>query len=234
MTRLLIGLVSVLSTAAAASLPLHFEPNRGQAAIRVSSICPAATESPLTWRGNQAAFSVGGASVVMSLVNARPGRAEAADRLPGTSSYFQNRERSRWNTRIPHYGKVVYRDVYPGIDLVYHGAAGHLEYDFRVRPGADPGAVRIAYEGATGLRLEHGDLLISTAEGAIRQRRPVVYQSVGGSRRPGSSYVPVGWAPGGLPRVGLRPDASAHHRSRHRICHLLRRPAGWTVPTPSR
>ncbi len=51
-----------------------------------------------------------------------------------------------------------------GIDLVYHGRAGTLEYDWLLRPGANVGAIRLAIAGATGLRLDRqGALLIATA-----------------------------------------------------------------------
>ena len=44
----------------------------------------------------------------------------------------------RWHSGIPTYAKVRYAEVYPGTDLVYYGNQGRLEYDFVVRPGADP------------------------------------------------------------------------------------------------
>jgi hypothetical protein len=72
----------------------------------------------------------------------------------------------------------------PGVDLVYYGNAGKLECDFAVAPGADPGAIRLRFEGARGLHVDAaGDLIAETASGALSQHRPVVYQDIGGARR---------------------------------------------------
>jgi uncharacterized protein (TIGR03437 family) len=182
MFRLSIGFLSLALTATAATLPLYFEPNQGQAHSSVQYLSRGnGVTSYLA--GNAAAFSVAGSSVIMRLAGASPGRPEALDRLPGVSSYFAASSRNRWRTGIPQFGKVVYRGVYPGIDLVYYGANGQLEYDFQIAPGADPDAIHIVYEGATDVRVDHGDVLLSTRGGQIRQRRPIVYQNITGSRR---------------------------------------------------
>src|SRR2546421_7461221 len=37
---------------------------------------------------------------------------------------------AKWRTNVPTYAKVHYREVYPGIDLVYYGNQRQLKYDF--------------------------------------------------------------------------------------------------------
>ena len=74
------------------------------------------------------------------------------DELPGKVNYFIGNDPKKWQANIPTFAKVKYRNVYPGIDLVYYGngsAGGQLEYDFIVAPGADANA--IALEVGTGL-----------------------------------------------------------------------------------
>ncbi|MGE0469383.1 MAG: hypothetical protein AB7L09_10110 [Nitrospira sp.] len=66
--------------------------------------------------------------------------------LPGIVNYFIGEDRSKWRTNIPTYQKVGYKDLYPGIDLVYYGNEGHLEYDLVVAPGADPSQIMLAFE----------------------------------------------------------------------------------------
>jgi len=69
------------------------------------------------------------------------------------------------------------RGVYPGIDVVYYGNRGELEYDFVVAPGADPRAVQFKVNGAGSLRLTpEGDLAIETDGQRILQKKPLVYQ----------------------------------------------------------
>ena len=100
------------------------------------------------------------------------------------SNYLLGNDPSQWHTSVPNYGGVKYQGVYPGIDLVYYGNQRQLEYDFVVSPGADPRRIRLGFQGADKLEVDaQGDLVLHTATGVIRQRKPVVYQEVEGLRR---------------------------------------------------
>lgn len=102
---------------------------------------------------------------------------EGLDPLPGKSHYFLGRDPMKWRTNIPHYAQVRYRDVYPGVDLAFHGDRGRLEYDFLVAPGGDNRLIRLELDGADALRIEdNGDLVVRVRGGEMRQMRPVVYQ----------------------------------------------------------
>ena len=92
---------------------------------------------------------------------------------------------------MPGYRGVVYRELWPGIDLKLSGQAEALKYEFRVRPGARVEDIRLAYRGATGLRRDgDGALQIETALGELRDSPPVAYQEIGGVREPVESrYV---------------------------------------------
>jgi hypothetical protein len=101
-------------------------------------------------------------------------------------NYLIGKDPKQWRTNIPTFGKVRYEGVYPGVDLVYYGHQRELEYDFIVAPGADLNQIRFDV-GATGRspqRIDgNGDLVLS-ADGAIRMRKPVIYQEIGGVRVP--------------------------------------------------
>ena len=101
------------------------------------------------------------------------------EELPSFSSYFIGDDESKWLSRVANYSQVGFTDVYPNIDLVYHGTRGQLEYDFIVQPGADPSRIALQFEGATARTEAGGDLLLSTRLGEIRQHRPKVYQTFG-------------------------------------------------------
>src|SRR5205823_149116 len=100
------------------------------------------------------------------------------DELPGKSNYFIGNDPKKWRTNVPHYGKVKYEAVYPGVDLVYYGNQGKLEYDFVVAPGADPGSVTLEFEGTRNLHIDAGELVLGVERGELRQPKPVIYQEV--------------------------------------------------------
>jgi uncharacterized repeat protein (TIGR01451 family) len=119
----------------------------------------------------------------MHLEGANPdAKIAGSEPLPGKSNYFIGNDPTKWRRNIPQYARVNYKAVYPGVDLVYYGNQGQLEYDFRVAPGADPSRIALKFDGAS-TRLEKGDLVLSTRAGDIRFHAPYVYQQDGGSRR---------------------------------------------------
>ena len=78
-----------------------------------------------------------------------------------------------------------YQDVYPGVDLVYYGNQGQLEYDFEVAPGADPGSIAWRFQGQDKVRLDGGgNLVLATGSGEVRLNAPRVYQQFGSEQRP--------------------------------------------------
>ncbi len=104
---------------------------------------------------------------------------------PGRVNYLTGSNPAGWKRHIPIFTKVAYRQVYPGIDLVFYGHDGRLEYDFVVAPGADPGLIRLRLDGAGRLALdESGHLTASTATGRMVQFSPEIYQDIEGERQP--------------------------------------------------
>ena len=100
----------------------------------------------------------------------------------GKISYFTGPE-SEWRTGLATYGEVAYPELWPGIDLVYSGRVNRLKYHFLVKPGADPSVIKLAYRGATALRLtDEGELVIETPVQTLRDARPVAYQELDGRR----------------------------------------------------
>ncbi len=163
-----------------AKLPLRFEPNHGQADANVRFLSRG-TGPQLFLTRNEAV--VGG--VRMRPVGGNPDpRIEGLEELPGKSHYFIGNVATQWRTNVPAYARVRYRDVYPGVDLVYYGSQSQLEYDFVVGPGGDPAIIRVEFDGVEQMELEEGGgLVLRTANGELRQRAPVFYQQVGGTRR---------------------------------------------------
>ena len=161
-------------------LPLSFEANDGQADFRVQFLArgPGYT---LFLTGSKAVLALGNGppALTMSLADANPAAAATGlDELPGKSNYFLGSDPAKWHSSVPNYARVKYKDVYPGIDLVYYGKDGRLEYDFEVAPGADPKIIALDLAGARSPRVDRrtGDLVIGTAGREVRLHRPVIYQ----------------------------------------------------------
>jgi len=185
-------------------LPLTFEANAGQVDRRVKfvtrgpgySLFLTPTEAVLSIRkpnpaapaDPKAAVAAAAADehtvVRMKMVGANPAPAVSGEqKQPGVSNYFRGIDRSQWRANVPHYGRVRYDEVYPGVDVVYYGNQRELEYDFVVAPGADPDDIQLQFQGADRMEVERGDLVLHTAAGELRQRKPYVYQEIGGTRR---------------------------------------------------
>jgi hypothetical protein len=108
---------------------------------------------------------------------------EGLDELPGKSHYFIGNNPDKWRTQIPTFARVRYRSVYPGVDLIYYGNRRELEYDFVVASGADPSAIALDFHGARKVSIDdHGDAMLDTESGALRLKKPVMYQVRNGVR----------------------------------------------------
>ncbi|MGD1213627.1 MAG: SBBP repeat-containing protein [Terriglobales bacterium] len=180
------------------SLPMFFEPNQGQTAPQVKFLArgagyglfltaddavlelqPSAVSTQHSALSSQRASS----SVIRMRLDgaSSSARVSGASPLPGKSNYFIGNDPSKWRSDIPQFARVLYQAVYPGVDLVYYGDQGQLEYDFRVAPAADPNQIALSFQGASahivsGDSGDSGDLILSTANGDVRFHAPHVYQ----------------------------------------------------------
>ena len=107
------------------------------------------------------------------------------DELPGKVNYFIGNDPAKWRRNVPTYRKAYFKNVYPGIDVVYYGQQRELEYDFVVAAGADPKLIRFSIEGADQIRLDKtGKLVLGLKHGDVNLHKPAIYQlDQNGSRR---------------------------------------------------
>ena len=171
-----------------ARLPLHFEPNRGQWSSEVLYAARSGNGTLfLTSQGPALSAFTGNKArrVDISLVRGNPAPViEPLDRLPARTDYFTG-SRAQWRPGVSQYARIEYRSVYPGIDIVYYGNRDQLEYDLRLRPGADPRVIRLRFRGADHIDVTpEGDLRVECGGANLIQKRPVLYQDAGiGQRR---------------------------------------------------
>ncbi len=164
--------------------PLVFEPNQCQADREVKFLARTQGGTLFLTEREAVLVSRGAEPVRVRLAHAgKPHSIQGLEPTGGISNYFIGNDPARWRTSIPNYGRVEYKSVYSGVDLVYYGNPQKLEYDLVVAPGADVAAIQVEYEGVESMRLDDdGDLVLKTAAGELRQKRPVAYQDTASGR----------------------------------------------------
>ena len=152
---------------------------------------------------------------------ARPETLEPADTL---ISYFKGRP-EEWRTGLRASRRIIYRDLWPGIDLIYSGTVNRLKYDFIVRPGADPNRIRLAWRGADSVQVtEEGQLAVFTPLGTLRDEMPKAWQEDKGRRE--SVTVAYGLqAPAGVQVASLATNGLLAGTNPHERAHIV----GFTV-----
>ena len=125
------------------------------------------------------------------------------ERMAGKSNYFIGNDPKQWHTDVPNYAKVELKEVYPGIDLIYHGSEQvRLEYDFRLAPGADPKAIRLSFKGMKKLAIDkRGDLVVSVGKSQLVEHAPAIYQETAGGKK---QTVAGGWVLRGAHEAGFK------------------------------
>ena len=201
-------------------LPLNFEANRGQTDARVRFLAHGSgytvfltgDDATLLLQAPCAenAISLSGRSGLAS--NSKPSRCPAAavrlalagasphveikalDAQSGASNYLTGNDPSKWVRGVPHFARIKYNGVYPGVDLVYYGNQGRLESDYVLAPGAAPSQIGIRIQGADQFKLDsQGNALLSTAAGDVTLHRPRAYQRIaGGQLEIAANYVQRG------------------------------------------
>lgn len=172
------------------TLPLQFERNTGQA------------DAAIRYLAHGPGYNLYLASDQVLLMLAPPGGGQPQQRLslrfvgasrtpeivgqeklPGVVNYYLGRDPQAWQTGIPTYAGVLYREIYPGIDLLFYGNEQDIEHDFIVSPGADVDLIAIEAQGVDTLEIsDQGDLLLPSHSGTLSLVKPHIYQEIGGVR----------------------------------------------------
>ena len=107
----------------------------------------------------------------------------AGQELPGHTNYFVGSDPSKWQQGVKQFAAVSYHDVYPGVDMAFHGQQRQLEFDFIVAPCANPDRIAMGFSGARKLSIDaSGNLLLSSDAGDVVLHKPMAYQEKDGKR----------------------------------------------------
>ncbi len=184
------------------SLPFYFEANQGQVPGNVKFITrtggyylylgPSAAVLGLRTirksKNSSTEFEASSLSeyhfIQTQFVGANPDvKITGLDKQPGKTNYLIGNNKKEWFTGIPHFAKVKYENLYPGIDLVYYMGESGLEYDFIVHPGADPDLIKLKFNNVKHSKIDKYDnLLLEIADLELKQHKPVSYQLAGSDK----------------------------------------------------
>lgn len=109
------------------------------------------------------------------------GSSEAVTIVPekavsANTNYFIGNDPSKWATDVSTYQAVVYKNIYPNVDVRYYSDRGYVKYDIIVHPGGELNQVAMRYEGADKLSIRNNELYIKTSVGTIKELYPYAYE----------------------------------------------------------
>ncbi len=134
--------------------------------------------------GSQSSQKLPPSLIRMQFLGGRQSAALPEGLLPGKVNYLIGNDPKKWDLGLPTFERVRYRDLYPGVDVVYYGNQQNLEFDLDVRPGGKTDAIRLKFEGVSNLAVDDaGSIILGTAAGELRLKQPIVYQEIGGKRQ---------------------------------------------------
>jgi hypothetical protein len=173
------------------NLPLYFIENKGQMDEEVAYYVKGA-DKILFFTSEGITFALSGKNgdkakrwcLKLDFIDANPDvEPRGKNKKKAVFSYFKGKPED-WTMGVPSYGKLVYQDLWPDIDLVYTGTTHQLKYEFRLKPGADPNRINLTYRGVDDLFLtEECALEVATPAGGFKDGTPMAYQDIEGHRR---------------------------------------------------
>lgn len=103
-------------------------------------------------------------------------RPEGRRELPGRANYLLGNDPAEWRTGVPVFGEVVYREVWPGVSVVYRARAESVKYSYELQAGGRVDSIAIRYDGADRIGLAGEDLVVTTEQGELRDSPPIAEQ----------------------------------------------------------
>jgi len=179
------GLSALAQNILPSSLPLYFEANKGQTEFLSHGN---GYEFHISSTGARMALRQSGAGVAMAQMEF-PGANTRAQiggvgELSGKINYLIGSDSSKWQIGLPTFSQVRLAEIYPGIDLVFHGNQQQLEYDFNVAPGANPDVIKIRFDGVDNISLTpQGALVLKLGASEVQQSGPEIYQTINSARK---------------------------------------------------
>lgn len=100
------------------------------------------------------------------------------------NNYFIGNDATKWASNCKIYQTIVYKNIYPGVDLRYYVDNGQrLKYDLVVHPGASVDQIAMKYSGVNKMEVVKKELVVTTSLGKSRELEPFTYQTINNLRK---------------------------------------------------
>jgi gliding motility-associated-like protein len=114
----------------------------------------------------------------MEFVGAKTDLLEKYNQTSQYYNFYLGNDDSRWKSNVYGYKSINYINLYKGIDLGLTENEGFLKYEFYVSSSANPGDIKIKYNGIDNIKLDNGNIVLSTSLGNIVEMRPLAWQII--------------------------------------------------------
>jgi hypothetical protein len=113
------------------------------------------------------------------------------EQIGGTFNFLIGKKKN-WHTGVLAYRKLVYDNVWNGINIEYIGYTDRLEYRVQLSPGADPEQM-VMDTGAEALTIDtNGNLIAKYANADLKMSAPKAWQEINGKQVPiNVAFVPL-------------------------------------------
>lgn len=163
----------------------HKEDSTSFPVIKGNGIESPKKPAPLPTDGTIPNFTVRCHAYEATFLNASPNPEIVPEKAIETyNNYYLGSDKSKWVEHCRIFQAVVYKNMYPNIDVRYYTYNNQLKYDIIVRPGGDPSQVALRFDGANSLSIKKGNLVIATSVGNINELSPLSYQTTTTSKTP--------------------------------------------------
>ncbi len=111
---------------------------------------------------------------------ANPEKVAGKDICKNYKNYFKGNSKEKWAEKVHPVKKVIYEQLYSGVNLTLYSKPKRLKYDFEIEPEGDPSLIQLRYEGVENIFIENGNLIIKTSVNNVTEHRPFSYQIIDG------------------------------------------------------
>jgi Beta-propeller repeat len=180
--------------------PFTFVENAGQADPRVRYI-GSGPEFKAWFEDHAVILQNGRTALRMAFAGGvTPGRPSitSAKPLGARASYLHGNDPAHWQTDLPLFGAITYKNVWPGVELDYEAEQSGMKAEYVISPGAEVAAVLLRFDAATEIQND-GSMRVKGPSGDFVEAAPVLYQYVRGERR----EIPGGFRRGDHHSIGF-------------------------------